>query len=200
MSKPKPDAGGVRNWRASLAMGWSPAQAAGRLALEEHSKVISHESIYRFIYAEMRRANDGAWRNYLPYAKSRRGRRSHAKRNPVLAIKNRVSIEYRPKAAQARKQPGHWEADLMLFKTYRQNLIARHERSSRATFFIPQKTKQAKPTARAIAAFLKRLPKRLRRTIAFDNGTEFALHNTLNTGPGLKTFPDYASCTARNPG
>lgn len=171
-----------------LAMGWSPVQVAGRLALEQGSKVISHESIYRFIYAEMRRTNDGSWRKLLPRAKFKRGRRSHAKRNPVLSIKDRVSIENRPKAALSRRQPGHWEADLMLFKTYRQNLIGLHERASRATFFIPQKTKQAKPTARAINGFLKRLPKKLRRTLTFDNGTEFALHHTLTDQLGLKTF------------
>jgi transposase, IS30 family len=171
-----------------LAGGYSPVQVAGRLALERRGKVISHESIYRYIYAELKRSNDGAWRNFLPYAKSKRGRRSHAKRNPVLAIKHRVSIAKRPQAANPRRQPGHWEADLMLFSTNRQNLIAIHERTSRATFFIPQPTKEAKPTARAINAFLKRLPKQLRRTITFDNGTEFALHHTLNAKLGLKTF------------
>ena len=33
-----------------LAMGWSPEQIAGRLALEKASHTISHEAIYRFIY------------------------------------------------------------------------------------------------------------------------------------------------------
>src|SRR6478609_11572867 len=33
-----------------LAMGHSPEQIAGRLALEQGHTVISHESIYRFIY------------------------------------------------------------------------------------------------------------------------------------------------------
>ena len=34
-----------------LASGWSPEQIAGRLAREQGRKVISYESIYRFIYA-----------------------------------------------------------------------------------------------------------------------------------------------------
>ena len=49
-----------------LALGWSPEQVAGRLKRERGQAVISHESIYRFIYAQMRRTNDGSWRKYLP--------------------------------------------------------------------------------------------------------------------------------------
>ena len=34
---------------ARLKQGWSPEQVAGRLALETGKRVISHETIYRFI-------------------------------------------------------------------------------------------------------------------------------------------------------
>src|SRR5580658_5351756 len=34
-----------------LASGWSPEQISGRLKREQRRKVISYESIYRFIYA-----------------------------------------------------------------------------------------------------------------------------------------------------
>src|SRR6185312_17544257 len=78
-----------------LAMGWSPEQVAGRLARDNSSMRISHESIYRFIDAQIRRTNDYAWRHYLPRAKSRRGwgRRPH---RPVAHIQHRVSIDCRP--------------------------------------------------------------------------------------------------------
>ena len=33
-----------------LVMGWSPQQIAGRLKLDDSNILISHESIYRFIY------------------------------------------------------------------------------------------------------------------------------------------------------
>ena len=57
---------------AGLGAGWSPAQVAGRLALDEGRHIISHESIYRFIYAQMARKKDYAWRHYLPRAKAKR--------------------------------------------------------------------------------------------------------------------------------
>ena len=41
-----------------LQQGWSPEQVAGRLAREAGRPVISHESIYRFIDAQIRRTND----------------------------------------------------------------------------------------------------------------------------------------------
>jgi transposase, IS30 family len=56
-----------------LAKGQSPEQIAGRLTLEHSSFRISHESIYRFIYAQIARTKDTSWRNYLAQAKSKRG-------------------------------------------------------------------------------------------------------------------------------
>ena len=40
---------------AGLKQGWSPEQVAGRLKLEAASNLISHESIYRFVYAQIAR-------------------------------------------------------------------------------------------------------------------------------------------------
>ena len=56
-----------------LKQGWSPEQVAGRLAMESGKRVISHESIYRFIYGQMARKKDYGWRHYLPRAKSEAG-------------------------------------------------------------------------------------------------------------------------------
>lgn len=38
-----------------LADGWSPEQIAGRLARDAGHRIISHETIYRFVHAQMRR-------------------------------------------------------------------------------------------------------------------------------------------------
>ena len=62
-----------------LKQGWSPEQVAGRLAMESGKRVISHEGIYRFIYAQMARKKDYGWRHYLPRAKSRSGAGEAAK-------------------------------------------------------------------------------------------------------------------------
>src|SRR5262249_47747109 len=46
----------------------------------------------------------------------------------------------------------------------------------------------ATPLVNTLLALLEPLPKRLRRSITFDNGTEFALHYTLHDQLGIKTF------------
>src|SRR5215831_1885707 len=93
-----------------LAMGWSPEQIAGRLALEHGRTVISHESIYRFVYH--RTAQKDYWNRLLPRHKHRRGRAGRRGASPVHFIPQRVPISERPSAANHRAEPGHWEADL----------------------------------------------------------------------------------------
>ena len=79
-----------------LKRGWSPEQVAGRLRQQNAPATVSHETIYRFIYAQIRRTNDGNWRHYLPRAKFKRGYRGRKGGSPVQHIKDRVSIEKRP--------------------------------------------------------------------------------------------------------
>jgi len=171
-----------------LGWGWSPQQVSGRLARESGHAVISHESIYRFIAAQIARTKDYAWRLYLPRAKSKRGRRGRRGGSPADHIKGRISIDKRPQEAADRGNPGHWEADLMLFASYGQVVLALHERSSRFTLVTPQPGKHADPLAETLGRLLGPLPDHLRKTITFDNGTEFAGHQRLRDRLKLQTF------------
>ena len=171
-----------------LAQGFSPAQVCGRLEREHGRRVLGVETIYRFIYAELKRTNHGAWRWYLPRAKAKRGRRRRRGGSSTSRIKDRVPISDRPPEALDRAQPGHWEADFMLFSRYNQSILVLHERSSRFTALIKTDSRKAEPTSEVLAAILSGLPPRLRRTLTFDNGTEFAEHHRLRKAAGLKTF------------
>ena len=79
-----------------LQQNWSPQQVAGRLARERHEQVISHETIYRFLYAQIARKKEYAWRHYLPRAKAKRGRRSSKARSPASFIARRRPLAERP--------------------------------------------------------------------------------------------------------
>jgi transposase, IS30 family len=114
-----------------LTEGWSPEQVAGRLAYEAGHNVISYESIYRFIYAQIARTKDYSWRHYLPRAKSKRGLRGRKGGSSANFIEGRVSWTERSSQAADRNMPGHWEADLMLFSKYGQAVLTLHERHSR---------------------------------------------------------------------
>ena len=170
-----------------LTQGWSPAQVAGRLKKETRRQVISYESIYRFIDAQIRRTQDYSWRHYLPRAKSKRGWRGSKGGSPVDHIQGRVSIDQRPAYIDKRRQPGHWEADLMLFAKYGQAVLIAHERHSRLLWISRQPSKAADPVANKLTELFSALPQSLRRTITFDNGTEFAYHYRLHQ-LSMRTF------------
>ena len=169
-----------------LAMGWSPEQVSAALA--QTGVRISYESIYRFIAAQIARTKDYSWRRYLPRAKSKRGYRGRRGGSSALHIRERVSIDQRPAEVGNRTSPGHWEADLMLFGRHGQAILTLHERSSRLTAVVRQSGKSSASVAAAIQALLTPLPPPLRRTLTFDNGTEFALHHTLRKPLGIETF------------
>ena len=172
---------------ARLAQGCSPEQVAGRLAREAGRPLISHESIYRFIYAQIRRTNDGAWRHYLPRAKAKRGWRGRRGGSPASFIQHRRPLADRPAAAADRHTPGHWEADLMLFRAYGQAVLTLHERHSRLLLAVRPPSKAAAPIAQALTRLLAPLPPAWRQTVTFDNGTEFARHHQLHAR-GIQTF------------
>lgn len=167
-----------------LKRGWSPEQVCGRLKLELGRSVIGHESIYRFIYSQLKRSNNGSWRHYLPRAKARRGRRGHKGGSPASFIQQRVGVAQRSPEALARDQPGHWEADFMLFSAYGQSVLVLHERTSRMTALVKTRTRKARPTAKALGGLLRPLPDGLKQSLTFDNGTEFAEHYRI----GLATY------------
>ncbi len=171
-----------------LAAGASPHAVAGRLKRERGHAVISPESIYRFIASQIARTKDYRWRHYLPRAKSKRGWRGRPGGSPVQHIKERISITARPAHIETRTQPGHWEADLMLFSRYGQAVLAVHARRSRLTFMVRQPSTAAAPLAESLTALLQPLPAHLRRTLTFDNGTEFAHHYVLHKPLNMKTF------------
>ena len=172
---------------ARLQQGWSPEQVSGRLALDSGKRVISHETIYRFIYAQLVRKKDYTWRNYLPRRKSKRGWRGRRGGNPASFIHLRRPVAERPQGADDRQTPGHWEADLMLFRTYGQVILTLHERHSRLLIALRPQGKASDPIALAMARVLAPLPPEWRQTVTFDNGTEFARHHQLHD-LGIQTF------------
>ncbi len=168
-----------------LGAGWSPEQVSGRLAREAGRPVISHETIYRFVYAQLTRTNDRRWRHYLPRARYKRGWRG---KGGWPRRTDRTSIHDRPADIADRHVPGHWEADAMLFSKPGRAILVAHERASRLTIVVRQDSLKADPVADALVRMLKPLPATLRRSITFDNGTEFTRHQRIERGLALDTY------------
>src|SRR5262245_556698 len=170
-----------------LAQGWSPEQVAGRLKRDASHRLVSYETIYRFIYAQIARTKDYSWRHYLPRAKSKRGWRGVRGGSPATFIQARIPIAQRPLEVHDRQTPGHWEADLMMFAKYGQAILTLHERCSRILIAARPETKNADRIAELIEQLIRPIPAQLRKTMTFDNGTEFARHTRLHS-LDLETF------------
>ena len=179
---------------AHLSRGHSPEQTAGRIARETGSALISHETIYRFIYAQIARHQDYAWRLYLPRAKAKRGFRGRKGGSSTNYIHNRVPVSQRPAEAETRATPGHWEADLVLFAKYGQAVLALHERTSRILLAQRPPNKTSALISDCLHSLFILLPPPMRQTVTFDNGSEFSGHFHLHN-IALRTF----FCDPRSP-
>jgi IS30 family transposase len=150
--------------RDKLAMGWSPEAIAFRSAQCDY------------------------WHRLLPQKKHRRGWLGKRGGSPVDHIRDRVSIAERPAYILKRRQPGHWETDIIGFSRTGQNLLVAQERSSRFIFIAKTASRQAAVIHRLLRSWFKALPGGLRRSLTQDNGTEFALHHRLRKPLAIKTY------------
>ncbi|OGT45135.1 MAG: hypothetical protein A3E83_07610 [Gammaproteobacteria bacterium RIFCSPHIGHO2_12_FULL_41_20] len=139
-----------------LKSGWSPWQIEGRLKSENEGQcVISHETIYRYIYS------DYGIRNIF----------FQKLRNP--RVPKEMLITNRPDAINKREEFGHWECDLMMFKQgIKSNLITLRERKSRFIIAIKNLNKTASGTALTLISTVKNIKKHI-KSITFDQGSEF---------------------------
>jgi IS30 family transposase len=166
-----------------LKLGWSPELIAGRLKLNNNGQcVISHESIYQYIYS----ANGQAQKLYKYLRKERRFRYPRIKRKRRnLANAKKTSIKTRGKAVNERQNFGHWEGDLVLFSKQKTNLITLRERKSRVILGIKNQTRKARKTAKTIINYMKKSLDKTIQSLTLDNDPSFAefeeLINTLDT-------------------
>lgn len=163
--------------------GWSPEIIAGRFKEENGDKaVISHEAIYQWVYASAPHLI-----GYLPRAHKERYPKNSG-RSKGLRIPDRVSIKDRPKSVENRKEPGNWETDLIVSKASRKALQVCAERTSRLTRIKKLENKTATQSRKALENILKGYPKRLRRSITYDNGLENIEHGKLNKAIGTRSY------------
>ena len=126
---------------------YSPKQVSMQLKKESGVNVISHETIYQFIYSPEGKELDLG--SYLTRKrKKRRARKTNSKKR--TPIPNRVSIHDRPIIIDKREEFGHWEGDLMIFSNTKFNLITLRERVSRFMLAIKNPNKTAEMTANNI--------------------------------------------------
>ena len=166
---------------------WSPEIIANQLTKMFPGYRISHETIYKFIYdAENPKRHElikALTRQYR-----RRKRRGYSRRHCKAHIPSRRSIKDRPIQAQDRKQAGHWEADTMVSRKSLAAVGVILERKARYVKLAKLKRKSANLLRSAINRRLGRIPRHLRRTITYDNGSENTEHLLVNKRIGTESF------------
>ena len=167
--------------RERLLEGWTPEQIAGwpKRGEERGLRPVSLETIYAFIHRPRQRG-EKLWK-LLPRGRARRGRR------PRSTIAGRRSIHDRPADVRERKDPGHWEGDLLICKRTRPVLVL-EERKTRFVLAARLAGKSAAETVAVLMAVFRRLDPCLRSSITFDNDTAFARHGLLASACAMTTW------------
>ncbi|MFN3397051.1 MAG: IS30 family transposase [Sulfurimicrobium sp.] len=152
----------------------SPEQAANRLEMEGGLR-ISHEAIYRHIYADKREGGD--LHRHLRSQKPHRKRYASGQERRG-AIRNRVSIEERPEIVDQRGRIGDWEGDTVIGKNHKGGLVTLAERKSRYVLAGHIRSKHADGVT-AVTTRLLNPHKDKCHTLTLDNGKEFAGHEKM---------------------
>lgn len=157
----------------------SPEQIAGVLALRKQSLVAS--TIYRYIHEraphlrQYRRSRKGKYRR-------RRGTRIREKQREQ-AKKRR--IDERPSVVDRRGRIGDFEGDTLMGRDKRVRIVSLVDRRTGylIAFLLPKMNTRLL-TSLALKYF-RHIPKKKRKTITLDNGTEFSDWESLEKKSGM---------------
>jgi IS30 family transposase len=166
-----------------LKLGWSPEQISGTInTIGEH---ISHEAIYQYVYAQVHRGGYGYikpgcedLRVFLPLRRKRRMHQGMRKERRI--IKGPLpSIENRPEEVSLRTRIGDWEDDLIVSRSTQNALKTLNERVSGVVFIARVFDHTAQETNRVVEERLNIVPKRFRKTLTRDRGSENLFYQEL---------------------
>ena len=152
-----------------LRADWSPEQVAGRLRVER-TLVISHETIYRYIWAD-KQAGGALYRHLRGARKQRRKRYVRYDCRGRLAGKRPITA--RPAAVETRRELGHWEADTMLGASQAGPCVLSLVERKTGYLLLGQLRQRTSAQVTQRAQQLIAAQPHAVRTITVDNGTEF---------------------------
>ena len=171
-----------------LCMHWSPEIICGRLELDfvhEPCMRMSHEGIYRWIYADAKAGGD-FYRRLCYRHKRRRKQRRYGSGRRLIA--GRVPISARPKAVDSRARFGDWEADTVYGHKTRDCVLTHVERKSRYLMARKVTDRSANTVSQSQLQQLSALPPQWRRTVTVDNVGEFADFRRVEDRCGVRIY------------
>lgn len=168
--------------REGLAQDWAPEQITGRMEQQHPDRpaaVVSPPTIYAWIKQDENREH---WESRL----RRRGKRPC--RRKAAAPSDAARIKNRPEVIEQRLRFGDFEGDTVLGPPGTGGLATLVDRKSRYTIVVKVQSKHADHVHEKIKQRLKELDEEHRRSITFDNGTEFAKCHRLEPHLGMQLY------------
>jgi len=169
--------------RTLLREGWSPEQVAGRLR-RQGELAISHETIYRYIWAD-KRAGGRLYRHLRGAQKKRRKRYGRYDSRGRLAGKRPISE--RPPGAENRSRVGHLEGDTMIGSADKHCVLTLVDRKTGYLMLGKLEARTTKATNRRAIKLIRRAQRRV-RTLTVDNGTEFHGYKDVEAATGARIY------------
>jgi transposase, IS30 family len=181
-----------REVQARLRRRDSPEQIAGRLRTDfpdEPEMWVSAETIYQSLYVQ---ARGGLKRELTAFLRTGRSMRKPRRRDGERRgrIPGMVLISERPPDVEDRAVPGHWEGDLILGSTASGSAVG--TLVERTTGFVMllhlPENHGALAVQEAIVAKMTTLPKQLKLSLTWDQGSEMANHASIAEATGLDIY------------
>jgi IS30 family transposase len=197
---PPPRLAGDSALRTAVLQGlrdrWSPKQISSRLRAEHPGQPewrVSHETIYQALYLQGRGNLRAELADQVALRSGRTRRRRRAE--PAGAVRSSrpwttgLHISTRPAEAEDRAVPGHWEGDLIIGARQASAVITCVERTTRFVLLgaLPG-ARSSEAVIPVLSALIGRLPEQLRRSLAWDNGSELALHAQFSVATGCPVY------------
>ena len=148
---------------------WSPEQIAGRLEKDRDAPISCHETIYKFVYKERPDLVKYLRRQKSKYRK-KRGTVARIARNSAMEIR---SINDRSTEVATRERFGDWEDDTVIGAEKTQHLLTAVERKSGFGKADKLEIVTAEIVQEKSIMRFRKLPRKARRTLTRDNGSEF---------------------------
>ena len=169
---------------------WSPDLISKTLKIDypnDQSMWLSHESIYLHIYNCAPKYIREILIEKLPQSRIYRGNQNRGT-NRKSTIKDQVRIDKRPIEVNDRIIPGHWEGDLVLGKNRESAIGTLVERTTRTVIIVPLKAKDSLSVRLAFEKAYKNIPKHMKKSLTYDNGTEMAQHLKFTENTKIPVF------------
>lgn len=171
---------------------WSPEQISGSLkkwCAKQKNMQVSHETIYRCIYAHPKGELKKMMVTALRRKKSKRGPRGFKTSNySSVKVDHDQFIHCRPEEITERKVAGHWEGDLIAGSKNQSCIGTLVERTTGYLILSKMKSKSALNVRMGFETQMKTLPHFLRLSMTYDRGSEMSQHKIMSENLEMKIY------------